>query len=68
MSLRFKINILSALKNAGYSSYKLTQDGLLSASTVQKLRDNKPVSWDNIDRICKLLNCQPGDILEYIDE
>ena len=68
MSLRFKIDILAALKAAGYSSYKLIQEGLLSASTVQKLRDGQPLSWDNIDRICTLLNCQPGDIIEHLDE
>lgn len=68
MSLRFKIDVLAALKAVGYSSYKLTHEGLLSASTVQKLRDGQPLSWDNIHRLCELLNCQPGDILEYIPD
>ena len=28
----------------------------------------KGVRFDTLDRICKALNCQPGDILEYRDE
>ena len=66
MSMKFKIDILSALKNAGYSTYKIRQEKLLSESTVQKLRNNLPVAWENIATICELLICQPGDILEYI--
>lgn len=25
-------------------------------------------SWENLTTICRLLNCQPGDILEYTPE
>lgn len=65
MPLKYKIDILSALKSAGYTTYRLQKDNLLSQSTIQKLRDKEPISWANIEKICKLLNFQPGDILEY---
>ena len=65
MPLKYKIDILAALKLAGYSTYRLQKDNLLSQSTIQKLRDKEPISWANIEKISKLLNCQPGDILEY---
>ena len=65
MPLKYKINILSALREAGYSTYRIRQEGLLSQSTLQKLREGKGVSWENVETICKLLNCQPGDIMEY---
>lgn len=65
MPLKFKIDILAALKSAGYTTYRLQQDKLLSQSTIQKLRDKEPISWANIEKICKLLNCQPGDILIF---
>ena len=61
------MNVLNKLKAAGYSTYRIREDKLLSQSTVQKLRDGKPVSWENIATICRLLNCQPGDIMEYVD-
>lgn len=68
MPIKYKINIIEELKKAGYSSYKIRKEKLLSESTMQKFRNNEPISWDNISTICKLLNCQPGDIMEYVDE
>lgn len=68
MPLKYKLNILESLKSLGYTSYKLRKDKLLAESTIQKLRNNKSISWDNIETLCKLLNCQPGDIMEYVEE
>lgn len=68
MPIKYKINILSELKVNGYSTYKIRKDKLFSESTVQKFRKNEYVSLENISMACKLLKCQPGDILEYVDE
>lgn len=68
MSLHFKVNILEALKEKGYTTYSLRKDNILSQSTIQKLREGKGLAWDNIERLCVLLQCQPGDILEYIPD
>ena len=68
MSLQYKINVFSDLKKAGYTTYRIRKEKILSESTVQKLRNNKPVSWENIELLCNLLNCQPGDLLEFIED
>lgn len=68
MPVKYKIDVLAALKDAGYTTYRIRQEKLLSESTVQKLRKSAPLAWENIATICKLLNCQPGDILEYEEE
>lgn len=65
MPLRYKIDVLAALKEAGYSSYRLRKEKLLSESTLQKLRDGIIVSTDVIEQLFGLLNCQPGDLLEH---
>lgn len=65
MPVKYKIDILGALKEKGYTTYKLRKEKLLAEGVIQSLRDNKAVSFDNIGRICDLLGCQPGDILEY---
>lgn len=64
--IRYKTDILAALKAAGYSTYKLRQDQILGESTIQKLRTAEPISWDNLDTVCGLLGCQPGDIIERV--
>lgn len=66
MSLRFRIDILPALKAKGYNTNKLRQEKILSESTIQKLRTGMGVSWGNIETLCRLLECQPGYILEYV--
>ena len=68
MPIKYKGDILAWLKEAGYSTYKLRKDRLLAENTIQQLRSGVLVSWANIGRICALLNCQPGDILEYADD
>ncbi len=67
MSIKYRIDVLAALKEKGYSSYRIRHEGLLSQSTLQKLRGGQGISWDNIATICAVLECQPGDILEYVD-
>lgn len=68
MPLKFKTNVLDALKQAGYNTSRIRQENLLSQSTLQKLRDGGQLSWSNLETICRLLECQPGDILEYIPD
>ena len=68
MSLKYKIDVLAELKNAGYNTSKLRKDKLLSESTIQKFRNKLPVSWENIETLCRLLKVQPGDIIEYIPD
>lgn len=65
MSIRYRINIIQALRAAGYSSYKLEREKLLHKMTVQKLRRGELISYAALDRVCTLLNCQIGDILEH---
>lgn len=45
----------------------LRQNGM-HPSVVNKLRKNERVNTDTIDRLCGLLDCQPGDIMEYMNE
>ncbi len=65
MALKFKTDVLTALKERGYTTYRIRKDRILSESTVQKLRKGEPLSWENIDTLCELLDCQPGDLLEF---
>lgn len=65
MSIKYSIDVLASLKSNGYTTTRLRKEKLLAESTIQQLREHKLVSWANIDRLCNLLNCQPGDILEY---
>lgn len=66
MALEYKIDILQALKDAGYNTNALRKNKLLSEGAIQSLRENKPISWGSIGKICDLLNCQPEYILQNV--
>ena len=68
MALKYKIDILEALKAKGYSTYSLRREKVLSESTIQKLRKGEGIAWDNIDTLCRLLDCQPSDLMEYVKD
>ncbi len=68
MSMRYKFDILAALREKGYRSTRIRSEKIMSESTMQKFRTGEMVSTDNIERLCKLLDCQPGDIIEYVPD
>lgn len=68
MPIRYKIDVMQALKDAGYSSTRLRNEKLLGESYMTQLRRGELVSWSAMNTICRLLECQPGDILEYVRE
>jgi len=65
MAIRYKIDIMKALKDAGYSSTRIREEKLIGQSYLQQIRHQELVSWKTIDTLCGLLNCQVGDIVEY---
>lgn len=66
--IKYKVNVLAALKDAGYTTYRLRQEKIMGERMVQKLRENKMVSWEILARICAILNCQPGDLIQYVEK
>ena len=69
MAIIYKVDILAALKDQGLTTYKLRKEKLLSEDTIQRIRENSSsVNLRTINRLCRLLNCQPGDIMEYVPD
>ncbi|MDQ0721073.1 putative transcriptional regulator [Paenibacillus sp. W4I10] len=40
----------------------------ISSATMAKLNTNEYVSLEVIDKLCTALGCQPGDLLEHIED
>ena len=65
--------LVRRLKENGFSQYKLKQDRILGSATITKIFKNDGLNGESIDmkvldKMCKLLNCQPGDILECVED
>ena len=68
MALRYKIDVMRALKEKGYPTTRIREEKLIGQSYLQQIRHGILVSWSTIDTLCKLLECQPGDLMEYVKE
>ena len=61
--------LLSLLNDKGVSIYHLKRDKIIGTATIDKLRTGTGhIDTRSIDSLCAYLNCQPGDIMEYVPD
>lgn len=65
--LVYKINVLETLKESGYNSTRILREGIISQSAMQKIRKNEMVGIKTIEKLCELLDMQPGNIIKYVE-
>lgn len=63
----YKIDVIESLKEAGYNSTRILKDNIIGQSAMQKLRKGEPVGIKTLDKICELLDMQPGNIIKYVE-
>ena len=68
VAFRYKKDVISALKDAGFTSYKIRKEALINQTALQKLREGKMIAWEQLNVVCRLLGCQPGDLIEYVQD
>ena len=67
------IKLVKKLRENNIGQYKLKQEKILGSATITKIFRNDGLNGESIDikvvdKMCKLLNCQPGDILECVED
>lgn len=66
MSISFR-KLLNLLNDKGISLYHLKRDKVIGTATIDKLRKGEGhIDTRSIERICDYLDCQPGDIMEFV--
>lgn len=68
MPIVYKIDILKALKEKGYNTTKLRTEKIIGESYLTQIRKGEIVSISCLEKICSLLECEPGDILAYVED
>ena len=61
-------DVMERLSNAGYSAYRFQKEKLIPSSTMDRIRHNGPISTETIDTVCRLCDCQPGDLMLYVPD
>ena len=70
----YRLGLASNIKHyrlkAGYTQEQLAEKVGITLANLSILKTNKAkaVRFSTLDAICKALNCQPGDLLEYVEE
>ena len=68
MSMRYKVDVIAALKEAGYNTSTIRKEKIMGEAMLQKIRKGEMVSWSIFEKLCDLLDCQPADLIEYAKE
>lgn len=68
--MNIKVNLDIMLAKRGMSVTELTERVGITMSNISILKNGKAkaIRFSTLAAICKALNCQPGDILEYVEE
>lgn len=56
------------MKEKGITTYTLIYKQGFSAYTVTNLKRNKSITMNTMERLCKVLQCTPNDIVEFTQE
>ncbi len=56
------------MRKKGFTTYTLRVKHGISGSTVQRLKQNQPLSTVTLNDLCKLLNCKLSDVAEYVGD
>ena len=60
--------LINLMREKGITSYTIKRDKIIGQATYKKIIEGGDIDTRTIAKLCKLLNCQPGDILEYSDD
>lgn len=61
--------LLKIFAEKGITSYTVTKkDKIIGQATWKKIHDGGHIDTRTIEALCKYLGCQPGDIIEYVEQ
>ena len=68
MPIIVNLDVMMARRKMSLNELSEKVDLTLSNLSILKTGKAKAIRFTTLDAICKVLDCQPGDILEYVDD
>jgi putative transcriptional regulator len=68
MPIIVNLDVMMAKRKMSLNELSEKVDLTLANLSILKTGKAKAVRFSTLEAICKALNCQPGDILEYVEE
>lgn len=66
--IKYKRNIIDMMAEKGITTYLIRKNKIFTESQLQQLRNDRLVTQDILNKICTILECQPGYLLEYLPD
>ncbi|SFB04553.1 putative transcriptional regulator [Lentibacillus halodurans] len=66
--IRIKLDVMMAERKMSLNKLSELVDITPANLSILKNEKGKAVRFTTLDALCKALNCQPGDLMEYVDE
>ena len=68
MAIRVKLDQVLAARRATLTEISARSDITLANLSILKTNKARAVRFSTLDALCRELKCQPGDLLEWVDE
>ena len=68
MAIIVNLDVMMAKRKIGLTELSKEVDITMANLSILKNNKAKAVRFSTLNAICKALNCQPGDILEYVED
>ena len=60
--------LIALMQKKGMTSYTVKKDNIIGQATFKKIKEGGTIDTVSIAKLCAALNCQPGDIMEYVPD
>ncbi len=68
MAININLDVMMAKRKIGLTELSKSVDITMANLSILKNNKAKAIRLSTLNEICKVLNCQPGDIIEYIPD
>lgn len=68
MAIRMNLDVMMAKRKIGLTELSKEVDITMANLSILKNNKAKAVRFTTLDALCKALQCQPGDLIEYVEE
>ena len=68
MGIRVNLYVVMAQRKMGLTELAKEVDITMANLSILKNNKAKAIRFSTLENICKALQCQPGDILEFVEE
>ena len=68
MAIRMNLDVVMAKRKIGLTELSREMDITMANLSILKNNKAKAVRFTTLEALCKALHCQPGDLMEYVEE